>query len=202
MKLLVFSGFLGSGKTMAILSLALSLLRRGSEDRTRLVIIENEVGAAGIDDTILERAGLEYKALLSGCICCTLALDLTKTIDEIAEQYHPEYIIFEPSGIAYPDRIIDTLQKYVPDLEWIRQITVVDAQRWNRLRQVTATLVDAQVKTADFILLNKCDLVSSAQLEAIEDGLRHLNPMAQQYRTIATDGLPEALLRQVIDSEQ
>lgn len=199
MKLIVFSGFLGSGKTMAILSLAASIMKGLREDRTRLVIIENEVGAAGIDDTLLENAGLEFRSLLSGCICCTLAADLTKTISSIAEQYNPEYVIFEPSGIAYPDRIIHTLEKYAPDLEWIRQITVVDAQRWNALRHVTAILVDTQVETADLILINKCDLATAAQLEAIETQLHQLNPVAKRYRTVATDGLPVELLKQVID---
>lgn len=201
MKLIVFSGFLGSGKTMAILSLAASLMDGAGSDRTRLVIIENEVGTTGIDDTILENAGLEFRSLLSGCICCTMAVDLIKTITDIAEHYNPEYVIFEPSGVAYPERITDSLQKYVPDLEWVCQITIVDTRRWDALHTVTPALMDSQVETADFILMNKCDLVSMAELEATEKQIHKLNPVAKCYRTVATQGLPEELLRKVIDSE-
>lgn len=127
MKVILFSGFLGVGKTACILSLARHLMDGHSGEGTRLVIIENEVGEIGVDDLILQTAGYEVQSLLSGCICCTLSTDLTKTLNDISAQYDPEYVIFEPTGVAFPRRIADTLRAWGHPAEWIRQVTVVDA---------------------------------------------------------------------------
>lgn len=201
MKLIVFSGFLGAGKTMAILSLAGMLMRGRREGRTRLVIVENEIGAAGIDDKVLGQAGYEVRSLLSGCICCTLSTDLASTLGEIAQSYDPDYVIFEPSGVAFPDRIIGTIRSFVAPVEWITQVTVVDAKRWKRLMAVTPELAAAQVQNADTLLLNKCDLVSAGELEQVEQALRRINARAVIRRVVATDAIPDQIWREAVGTD-
>lgn len=200
MKVILFSGFLGSGKTVAILSLARYLMKGKKEGRNRLVIIENEVGETGIDDEVLTSAGYKVQSLLSGCICCTLSTDLTKTLNDIGETYAPEYVIFEPTGIAFPHRITDTLKTWGADIEWIRQVTVVDAPRWGRIRQVTPALVEAQVASADCVLLNKCDLAGEETLERTEAELRILNPQAELRRVVAAQDVDESIWRTVLEA--
>lgn len=198
MKLIVFSGFLGAGKTVAILSLAAEILRNNQNKPNRLVILENEVGNVGIDDSLLAHAGLEVRSLLSGCICCTLSTDLTSEMNRIYERYNPEYVIFEPTGVAYPNRIIATLQQYAAGIEWIRQVTVVDAQRWERICSATPALARGQVADAAVVLLNKCDLVPEETASTVEAELREMNPAAVIYRTVVTDGLADEIWRRVL----
>lgn len=75
-------------------------------------MIENEVAENGVDDKLLEKNGLNVKALAAGCICCTLNSDLITTIKQLHEEYVPEYVIFEPSGVANPRRIWASLKQY------------------------------------------------------------------------------------------
>lgn len=201
MKLIVFSGFLGSGKTVAILSLAAEILREQDGVGTRLAILENEVGEAGIDGSILEHAGMEVRTLLSGCICCTLSTDLTTSVRDIQQRYNPEYLIFEPTGVAYPDRIIRAVEQYTQGIHWIRQVAVVDAKRWNRIKRATPGLVRGQVAGADFVLLNKCDLITDAQADLVEKELREINAAAGFYRTTATEGVSQEIWKRVIGDE-
>jgi G3E family GTPase len=117
MNIIIFGGFLGSGKTTTILSLAHYIVEKEkSSDKPNLVIIENEIGETGIDDKVLKSNGYSVKELFSGCICCTLSSDLTIMLNDIAEKVNPKWVIIECTGLAYPSKITDTLNKYEKQL--------------------------------------------------------------------------------------
>ena len=230
MKLIIFSGFLGSGKTMLILSLAEKLLGAkmsgafqdadigvsisaglnanidneniavsgNSDGRMRLVIIENEVGETGVDDKLLNSAGYTVKSILAGCICCSLSADLISALNDISKKYNPEYVVFEPTGVAFPDKIIEAVGKYGENIESINVITVIDAKRYDKLMIVTPGLITGQVESAGLILINKCDLVTDEAIDNIEANLRAVNKTADIRRISAVKGVPDAIWLEVL----
>ena len=89
------AGFLGAGKTTLIKKL-LSEALKGEQ----VVLIENEFGEIGIDGGFLKDAGVEITEMNSGCICCTLVGDFSKALQKVLEDYHPDRVIIEPSGVG------------------------------------------------------------------------------------------------------
>lgn len=193
MRLVTLSGFLGSGKTSVLLSLAAWILSGWKGNGKRLVIIENEVGEVGVDDKLLANAGYDVKALLAGCICCSLSKDFLTTLNQVRERYNPEYVVFEPSGVAYPDRIVRGVEQYVKGVEWMRQLGIVDSQRWRKILRATPELFTNQLKGSEKILLNKCDLVAEDELTALEDCVRSINGEASIWRVCAKKNLDDEI---------
>ena len=94
-KITIFSGFLGAGKT----TLIKKLISEGYKGE-KLVLIENEFGQIGIDGGFLQDAGIQITEMNSGCICCSLVGDFGKALEQVIEQYHPDRILIEPSGVV------------------------------------------------------------------------------------------------------
>jgi G3E family GTPase len=197
-KLTVFSGFLGAGKTKLILSLAQYLMKDATGDRLRLAILENEIGETGIDDKVLESAGYSVTTMLSGCVCCTLNSNLIASLNDIAENLNPEYGVLEPTGIAVPDSIMDTIKRLGVGIESSRLVTTVDAKRFTRLLKVATQFIKGQIRHADAILINKCDLVDDTALEEIEKEIRAINADASLYRVSAINGVSDEIWKEVI----
>jgi G3E family GTPase len=181
MNIILFSGFLGSGKTSVILNIAGHLAGNNKSDKPDLVIIENEVGETGIDEKILRSERLTVKELFAGCICCQLTSDLITTLNEIHADINPKWVIVEATGLAYPGKILEILDRYGKGIDNIKTITIVDAERWDELIEVTPVLIENQIKDADIILVNKIDLVNSNRIKHIEEKIRQLNPKAKFY---------------------
>jgi G3E family GTPase len=183
MKLIIFSGFLGSGKTSAILKIASTIAADNSGNK--IVIIENEIGETGIDQKLLSAGGLSVRKLFAGCICCQLTSDLISTLNEIKSNLDPGLVILEATGLAYPGKIIEAVKKYAKDIECIKTITLVDAERWDELNEVTPVLITNQIKDADIILINKTDIASGGILSRIDPDIRSINPAAAIHRVNA-----------------
>jgi len=190
MNILLFGGFLGSGKTSIILQVARHLMktieegfstRQSESGKPSLVIIENEVGETGIDDKILKAEGLSVRDLFAGCICCTLNAELTICLNEIQEELSPKWVIIETTGMAFPDRIVDTITKYGKGIDSLKTIVVADAERWDELSTVMPGLIEGQIAKADVILLNKIDCLEPEQLIDVEDSVRRINSSALFY---------------------
>lgn len=198
MNLIIFGGFLGSGKTSLILSLALFIAdRKKTSDGPGLVIIENEIGETGIDDKVLKSGGFSVRELFSGCICCQLTVDLTTTLNDIAEKINPEWVIIESTGLAYPGKILGTLSKYGKGIDSIRTVTVVDAERWDELTAITPVLIETQVVEGDTVLINKIDLVTEEELKHVDSYIAELNPKARIYKVSASGRISESIWREV-----
>jgi len=202
MKLIIFSGFLGSGKTVSILSLAeyLSKLNGGKAAEgygAKAVILENEVGEVNYDQSFLRKSGYEIINMLAGCICCTLSSDLMTQLREFIPWYNPEYVIFEPTGVAYPEAISETAKESGVQLEWVRTVTVVDVPRFEEITDTVPHLMEAQIAAADTVLLNKTDLASPNEIAEVRERVTNLNPDAAIFEVYAADGVPEEIFERI-----
>ena len=207
MNILLFGGFLGSGKTSIILQVARHLVgdieegfstRQSEGGKPSLVIIENEVGETGIDDKILKAEGLSVRDLFAGCICCTLNADLTICLNEIQEELSPKWVIIETTGMAFPDRVAETITKYGKDIESLKTIVVADAERWDELSTVMPGLVEGQISKADVILLNKIDCLEPKQVSDVEERVRGINSSALFYAISAQHEVDSQIWREVV----
>ena len=198
MNVLIFAGFLGSGKTSLILSLAHFIVGKGkNEARPHLVIIENEIGETGIDDKLLKTNGFSVRELFSGCICCTLAGELTITLNDISKTINPEWVIIECSGLAYPAPVVGMLEQCGKGIAAIRAVTVVDAERWEELLDIIPVISEKQVVEADTILINKIDLLGPHDLEKVEWSIAGLNSRARIFKVSAKSEIKDNLWSEV-----
>jgi G3E family GTPase len=173
MELIILSGFLGSGKTTFLLSLA----RRMVDAKRRVTIIENEVGEIGIDGQYLRRKGLDVQELFGGCICCTLSAGLVPTLEKIKANFNPDLVILEATGVARPGDIRSTLSKYgAKTVKKISVITIVDTLRFDVLIDVMNPLITAQIEKADIVVINKIDRVDEEKVSEIRSAVSSLNP--------------------------
>lgn len=214
MNILLFGGFLGSGKTSLILPVAKFLAEgirseAGAEpgsgtapelnpQNPSLVIIENEVGETGIDDKVLKADGLSVRELFSGCICCTLTTELTVTLNEIHETIDPQWVIIEATGMAYPHKIAETIRTYGKGLDSLKIIVVADAERWEELTEVVPGLVEGQIANADVIFLNKIDCLEPGPLAEVEESLRKMNLSALLYPVSTFKGIEPEIWRKAV----
>ena len=176
MKTIILGGFLGSGKTTVLLKLAKRMVSNAKEGKTPVVIIENEIGDISVDTKML--GAYEVRELFSGCVCCTLAGDLTANAKEIAEKYDPEYLIVEATGVAHPHNIVNVMEEYI-DRKDLLCVVLADASRWSELMEDMEVFVSNQLKGADCILLNKCDLVTDEERDKLLEDLKSLNGKAK-----------------------
>lgn len=175
MRVNLLFGFLGSGKT----TLARHLLQeRGRDMRTAVIV--NEFGDVGIDGKILEGSNVDMVELNSGCMCCTLKGSLMLAIEELREKVGVERVIVEATGVAQPADMVETLtdasMKHKLDIGPL--VTVVDAAKYSRLQNALGDFYQGQIENADILVLNKADLASADELEAVRKEVSELNPHA------------------------
>jgi G3E family GTPase len=191
MKVLLLSGFLGSGKTSALLQMAAYMVRQSGRSDTSVMIIENEIGEVGVDDKVLKAQGLAVRELFAGCACCTGGADLLNDIRSIREAADPEWIVIEATGVAYPLEIKNNVEScfHIP----VKILSMADAGRWKRLHSYMPQLIEAQVDSADCILLNKVDLVDEETADHIVGELRAYNPKAELHKVIANKPIDDSV---------
>ena len=199
MRLLLFAGFLGSGKTTLILSLA----KRAAESGLRICVIVNEIGEVGIDGEVLRMGDLEVKELTAGCICCQIGPDLVRTLRELEEQFQPDLVIVEASGIATPAGVMDALQHYpVASVTGTRTVTVVDATRFEALHEVLTPLIESQITGADVLVITKADEATATEVDDTVRAVGLLAPMLPVHVVDATAGESlAALLTDLVPEE-
>jgi G3E family GTPase len=184
MDLLLFSGFLGSGKTTLILALARELAAQGR--RTAFVV--NEVGEVGVDQAVLRDDGLTVYEITAGCICCQLGVDLVKTLELLVEQERPETVIVEASGVATPDGVLDALSYYHgPAFASTRSVGVLDPTRLEALLDVMTPLVESQIADVDELVITKVDVAAEQELELARRVVERLNSDAPLRLVSALD---------------
>ena len=176
----VLTGYLGAGKT--------TLLNRilTEPHGKKYAVIVNEFGEVGIDNDLVVGADEEVFEMNNGCICCTVRGDLIRIMDGLMKRRGKfDAIIVETTGLADPAPVAQTFfvdQDVAEAARLDAVVTVVDA-KWLSERLKDAPEAKNQVAFADVILLNKTDLVSEAELEAVEGQIRALNPSAKLHRT-------------------
>lgn len=186
MKVMIIGGFLGSGKTTTLLNLGKHMSGLGH----RIAIIVNEIGEIGVDGDTISSSGVVTKELTSGCICCTLKYDMKYTLKKLQEDFKPDVVIIEPTGIAFPKQIRDELaQMDLPDTSFAPVVHLVDASRFNTEVQQIPVFITTQIKDADVLCINKIDITGAEQIASVNDFLRELNPDAEilQFSARASD---------------
>jgi len=196
-KVNVISGFLGAGKTTLIKKLLDEALRG-----EKLVLIENEFGEIGIDGGFLKDAGVEISEMNSGCICCSLVGDFGQALGQVMEQFHPDRILIEPSGVGKLSDVVKAVQDVAagnPDMELGSAITVADAAKCKVYMKNFGEFYINQVEHAGAIVLSRTQNVSADKLENAVALLREKNPTAPIVTT-PWDQLTGAQLLQAMES--
>jgi G3E family GTPase len=195
MDLLLISGFLGSGKTTMVLSTIERIIQRKHK---KIVVIVNDFGQIGIDGKVMEKFGLKVREMPTGCICCTLGSDLLTTLRDVAEGFKPDLVIIEPTGVADPEAIHETLKLYNgPPIEDVRIVIIVDAVRYPLIVKALERPLKNQLKAANVIIINKLDEVNESSVKGIEQSIRDLGLQTKIIPASATLGTN---LNQVVDA--
>ena len=171
----IFSGFLGAGKTTLIKKLIKEVFAG-----QQIVLIENEFGEIGIDGGFLRDAGINITEMNSGCICCSLVGDFGKALKKVADEYHPDRIIIEPSGVGK----LSDVRRAVEDaskeagLEINALVTVADASKIKMYMKNFGEFYNNQIENAGAVILSRTQKLSQEkQLQAAEL-IREKNPKA------------------------
>jgi G3E family GTPase len=176
MNLLLFSGFLGSGKTTLVIKLAKYVVEQGK----KVAILVNEIGEVGIDNQLMRQLDLNVWELLNGCICCTLSADLVSTLQQLDSDYAPDLVIIEPSGAADPKSILNALPYFKgTPFESMQTISVLDPLRLEILIEVVTPLIVSQIGHADLVLVTKCDQAKLEEIEFAHQVAQEHNPAAK-----------------------
>ena len=196
-KIDIFSGFLGAGKTTLIKKLLKEAL-----SGEKVVLIENEFGEIGIDGGFMKEAGIEVTEMNSGCICCSLVGDFGKALRKVIDQYHPDRILIEPSGVGKLSdviRAVEGVEKDIPEAEMGSFVTVADAGKCRMYVKNFGEFFLNQIEYAGTILLSRTQGMSQEKLEAVVALLREHNAKARIITTPWDDISGETILAAMQD---
>ncbi len=184
--LVILTGFLGSGKT--------SFLQHFIEYQTQrsrfVAVIQNEIGEIGLDGKLLDYKVTEID---EGCVCCSLVGNLKRAIHGILESFSPDYVILETSGLANPLNLIEEIAGLEDTVRFDCTITVVDALNFDEALADYRIALD-QIRAADALILNKCDLVSDSRRQSLRLRLHELKPNAPILEATQADVNPGLIL--------
>ena len=188
-KIDIISGFLGAGKTTLIKRLLADALKG-----EQVVLIENEFGEIGIDGGFLKDAGIVVNEMNAGCICCSLVGDFGKALHDVVDQYHPDRILIEPSGVGKLSDVIAAVQNAHLEVQLNSFVTVVDALKAKMYLKNFGEFFENQVAHAGAILLSRTAECPEKRLDETVAMLRGLNEHARIVTTPWKDLTGEQLL--------
>lgn len=174
-KIDIFSGFLGAGKTTLIKKLITEAFAG-----QQVVLIENEFGEIGIDGGFLKESGIQINELNAGCICCSLVGDFCTALQQVVEQYHPDRIVIEPSGVGKLSdvtRAVEGVAEHL-DVQLNSFVTVADVNKVKMYMKNFGEFYDDQISHASCILLSRTQTASEEKIAAAVAMLREKNPTA------------------------
>ena len=190
-KIDIFSGFLGAGKT----TLIKKLIKEAFAGQ-QVVLIENEFGEIGIDGGFLKESGIQINELNAGCICCSLVGDFRTALQQVVEQYHPDRIVIEPSGVGKLSdvtRAVEGVAEHL-DVKLNSFVTVADVNKVKMYMKNFGEFYDDQISHASCILLSRTQTASEEKIAAAVAMLREKNPTA----TIVTTAWDELTGEQIL----
>ena len=193
-KIDIISGFLGAGKTTLIKKLLKEALAG-----TKVVLIENEFGEIGIDGGFLKEAGIEITEMNSGCICCSLVGDFETSLKQVMEQYAPERILIEPSGVGKLSDVMRAIQNIADtsdEMELNSAVTVVDVSKAKVYIKNFGEFFINQIENAGTIILTRTDKADQKKIEEAVELIRKHNEKA----TIITTPLNEITGKEILDT--
>ena len=171
----IISGFLGAGKTTFIKKL-ISEVYQGEQ----IVLIENEFGEIGIDSRFMQNSGVEVTEMNSGCICCTLVGDFARSLKQVVEEFQPDRVIIEPSGVGKLSEVADAVMavKEDADIEISSRITVVDGKKIKLYMKNFSEFYSNQIENATTVVVSRTQLMDENKLKECMDILREHNSEA------------------------
>ena len=169
----IISGFLGAGKT----TLIKKLFKTGFNGE-KVVLIENEFGEIGIDGSFLKEVGIDIKEINSGCICCSLVGDFSKSMEEVINKFNPNRIIIEPSGVGKLSDIIKAVENLKLDLVLNIVATIVDGAKCKIYMKNFGELFNNQVEDAKSIIISKVENLEDEKIIEVYNLLKNKNPNA------------------------
>ena len=191
-KIDVFSGFLGAGKTTLI-----KKLLKEAYAGEKLVLIENEFGEIGIDGGFMKDAGIQVTEMNQGCICCSLVGDFGKALGQVLEQFHPDRILIEPSGVGKLSDVLKAVMNVHSDeIVLNTYTTVVDASKIKMYMKNFGEFYKNQVETAKTIILSRSQKLSEEKLAEAVAMIRQLN----EHATIVTTPWDQINGKQILEA--
>ena len=173
-KIDIFSGFLGAGKTTLIKKLI-----KEAYAGEKLVLIENEFGEIGIDGGFMKEAGIEVNEMNSGCICCSLVGDFAEALQKVIDEYHPDRVLIEPSGVGKLSDVIAAVQNAKTQGAVVNSFTTVaDAGKCKMYIKNFGEFYNNQIEHASTIILSRTQGIKEEKLDAAMALLREHNPEA------------------------
>lgn len=189
------SGFLGSGKTSSIIRMATEAQKKG----LKTAVIVNEIGDVDVDGEFVKSSGIKAKRILGGCICCSLGADLVSTIKIVVEEFHPDVIFVEPTGVALPSqvkRFFVQASYLVPGLEFSPTVALVDGVRFRSLLAEFKDFLTKQARDAEILALTKIDRIDKKfELPLMISALGEMRPGTRVIgvSSVTGEGMPELL---------
>ena len=191
-KIDIYSGFLGAGKTTLIKKMISE-----SYAGQKLVLIENEFGEIGIDGGFLKDAGVNITEMNSGCICCSLVGDFGKALTQVIQEYNPDRILIEPSGVGKLSDVISAVEKVTSDeVSLGYTVAVVDAGKVKIYMKNFGEFYNNQIETASTIILSRTGNIPQQKLDTAVAKLREHNADA----TIITTPWEELTGAQIVEA--
>lgn len=195
MKLFQVAGYLGSGKTTLIIALGKAL----TKNNRKVAILVNDVSGIPVDGKVMEEYGLQVKELGGGCICCQVAGSMIKTLEVLSKTMKPDLVVIEPTGMAVPNAIKESLAPYVGEygVTFGPIIVLFDLTRAEKLLtyDTLKRLVGRQLADADIIALSKVDRVTEEVIAKAREDVRAINGQARivKLSIISGEGIDELL---------
>ena len=171
----IFSGFLGAGKTTLIKKLIKEVFAG-----QQIVLIENEFGEIGIDGGFLKDSGIEIREMNSGCICCSLVGDFGRSLNEVLTKYTPDRVIIEPSGVGKLSDVMKAVCDVAGEIDVVLNgsVTVVDAQKCKMYMKNFGEFFNNQIESAGTIVLSRTDVADADKVAQCVEMIREKNPKA------------------------
>ena len=181
----ILGGFLGTGKTTLLMRLVSMFSEKGKK------VVVNEAGSVGVDGTTIKGQGYNAVELPQGCICCTLVGALQESLVQVVKDYTPDILIIEPTGIALPDKVRDSVEaikgRFI-QYDKLDIIGMLDGPRFDIFITKNKDFYVKQLKDSDVLIVNKKDLISEDKLKEIVSWAKSEFPGMKVVPMVATTG--------------
>lgn len=196
MRTLILAGFLGSGKTTVLMELAGFLVRSGKN----VVILENEISSAGVDNQLLKSRGFQVRNIFAGCVCCSSAGILCQDVQRIRQEFDPDWLIIEATGMAFPDSIQASLRQELDIAASV--LALVDASRWKRVLAAMRQFAVSQLRGAAAVLVTKIDIVEPDALREVLQSVGEMVDGIPVHPICAIRPIPENVWEIILEKGQ